>query len=276
MTRPARGWSSPSRCLPRSGWRASPGCTRSTTRRCSARRSASPDVRPTPRTCCRPCSSACCPGANTMGRRTAGGLLPARGRQRGGRPPAPPGGPCRDGLRRRGAACRGRAGAAAERAASARHRDARERRRDACSCCVTSRGCRIRSWPMCSSSRRTTSPSGSTGSGCGCRRRWSDRAQRSRGAKAPRISREGGTAMSEDRLDRALQEMKQEDRRCRDARRRARRVWNDADEHCRRRLCGVPARLPRVPERSRSPAAGACCWKTTSAAAPRAALRSPR
>ena len=30
----------------------------------------------------------------------AGGLLPARGGQRGRRPPAPPGGPCRDGLRR--------------------------------------------------------------------------------------------------------------------------------------------------------------------------------
>jgi len=36
-------------------------------------------------------------------------------------------------------------------------------------------GCQSTSWPGCSSSRRTTWPSGSTGSGIGCRRRWSGR-----------------------------------------------------------------------------------------------------
>ena len=56
--------------------------------------------------------------------------------------------------------------------------------------------------------------------------------------------------MSEDRLDRALEEMKQEavDAATLDAVRA--RVWNTLTEHGRCRLCGVPARLPRVPERN--------------------------
>ena len=41
-------------------------------------------------------------------------------------------------------------------------------------------------------------------------------------------------AMSEDRLERALQEMKQEDRRCGDARGRARSRLGHDDERCRR------------------------------------------
>ena len=64
------------------------------------------------------------------GRSAAGGLLPARGRQRGRRPAAPPGGSRRDGLRRSGAACRRRAPVAAEGAAPARHRHPRQRRRN--------------------------------------------------------------------------------------------------------------------------------------------------
>ena len=82
--------------------------------------------------------------------------------------------------------------------------------------------------------------------------------------------------MSEDRLDRALQEMQQEavDAATLEAVRA--RVWNTLTEHGRCRLCGVPARLPRVSRAEPSPAAGACCWKTMSAAAPRVAPRWPR
>jgi RNA polymerase sigma factor (sigma-70 family) len=40
---------------------------------------------------------------------------------------------------------------------------------------VMSRDCRIRNWPMCSNSKRTTSPSGCTAFACDCRRRWRDR-----------------------------------------------------------------------------------------------------
>ena len=52
--------------------------------------------------------------------------------------------------------------------------------------------------------------------------------------------------MSEDRLDRALQEMKQEavDAATLDAVRA--RVWNKLPNTARCRLCGVPAGLPRV------------------------------
>ncbi len=55
--------------------------------------------------------------------------------------------------------------------------------------------------------------------------------------------------MSEDRLERALQEMRQEDVDAGDARGRAGARLGQRDERRRRRLCGVPAGLPRVPER---------------------------
>src|SRR5262245_41149838 len=64
-----------------------------------------------------------------------------------------------------------------------------------CSCCDTSRGCRSRSWPTCFGSRRTTCPSGFTGCGPAFRRKWNDRQE---------------TPMSEDRLDQALNEMREE------------------------------------------------------------------
>ena len=56
--------------------------------------------------------------------------------------------------------------------------------------------------------------------------------------------------MSEDRLEQALEEMRQEDRRCRDARCRARARLGQGDERRRCRLCGVPAGLPRLRQRN--------------------------
>ena len=81
--------------------------------------------------------------------------------------------------------------------------------------------------------------------------------------------------MSEDRLERALESMKQEAVDADDARGRARPRLE--------RSCPMPpARPARSSGRTSAPtraerwqAAGACFWKTTSAGAPRAASRWP-
>ena len=63
--------------------------------------------------------------------------------------------------------------------------------------------------------------------------------------------------MSEDRLEKALQEMRQEDVDAGTLEAARARVWDNGDGRRRRRLRGVPAGLPRVPERSARRAAGA-------------------
>jgi len=80
--------------------------------------------------------------------------------------------------------------------------------------------------------------------------------------------------MSEDRLEKALQEMRQEDVDAGTLEAARARVWNEVTNAARRRLCGVPATSRYLD--GALEAAAASCWKTTSAAAPRAASRWPR
>ena len=91
----------------------------------------------------------------------------------------------RVGLRRSGAARCRPAPFAAEGAASARHRRRGQRGRQPVPAASRRGAVESKSWPGCSGSRRTTWPSGSTGSGTGCRRRCSARrdARRLGGAK---------------------------------------------------------------------------------------------
>ena len=82
--------------------------------------------------------------------------------------------------------------------------------------------------------------------------------------------------MSEDRLERALQEMREEDVDAGTLEAARARVWENDDERRQRHLCGVPAGLPGV-SGAMSWAAAAASWsKTISAAAPAVAPGSPR